>query len=337
MRFEYSPVSNWIWEYAGRRLGQVLAPIVLWKVLTIHGSLADFPRLSGIHEGRSREFKTVTSKMAMSMFSKDMYVYIDGEKTIHRIRRDYGENLSGKCFIINDGTMIFNALGSRTKSRWLGAFAGLLTEENYEYGDNINRFTLKGRISLLINMPTPIWNYNKNRIFNSTLGNRLDVIHLWLRKKQNLIFKHNYEKTMKLQPKVHITRHNRKVIKNFKEYRKELEDMALDYSCLAVRSQAEMLDVVSAIVREHARINNRSYICDEDIRLLRILRDYHIDPNTPDEHRVVSCLDNCYSFKEICHLLRKPTSYKSTISYYRKKALERGVLDPKNQVTTDWG
>ena len=94
-----------------------------------------------------------------------------------------------------------------------------------------------------------------------------------------------------------------------------------------MRSTAECLDIVTAIVSENARFNLRNYLTQDDINLARMLRGYNIDPMVPDEYRVIGFLKEGRSYKDICKLLGKPASYKSTISHYKKKATQRGVID----------
>ena len=168
--FEESPKSKKVYSYFHRRTGQVLAPIGLLKVLSIHSSASTYPRLNLLHEARSREFKSVTSNLARKFFDKELYLYITGEKTIHGMRREFGEDWDKICIILNDGNLLFKALGKRTRERWLSAISVLLTEENYSYTDNVQDFILTGKISLLINIATPSFTRHKKEIFESTLG-----------------------------------------------------------------------------------------------------------------------------------------------------------------------
>ena len=137
----------------------------------------------------------------------------------------------------------------------------------------------------------------------------------------------NFENTRKLKPKIKIEERYSKKIKNISEYRKDLEHYAKDYGILSVRNTAECLDIVTAIASENARFNQRNYLSEDDIKLVRMLRGYNIDPVVPDKPRVVGFLKEGRSYKDICHLLGRPRSYYSTISHYKKEALLRGVLD----------
>jgi len=325
--FEESPNTEKIFSYFNTRIGQYVAPIGLLKVLAIHSAGSSYPRLSVIHEARSREWKTQTMKLAMNMFDEDMYIYFGGETTIHGLKNDYGTDLDEKALLMNDGNALLKSLAKRSRGRWLSATSVLMTENEYEYSDNIQRFKLKGKVSLIINLATPSYLRHKNEIFETTLGDRMFIAHAWMKEKYNIQCKRNFDATMKLCPKVLITERNKKTIQNYSEYENELLAYAKDYGILGVRSTAECIDIVKAIVRENARINDRNYICEDDIMLIRMLRKYNVDPFVPDEPRVIECLKEGRNYPDICHLLRKKSSYYSTISLYKKRAMQKGVLD----------
>lgn len=327
--FEDSPVSKKILRYFSTRIGQYVAPIGLLKVLSIHSASSSYPRLSVLHEARSREWKTQTLLLAKKMFNEDFYIYIKGDKTIHSLVDDYGENWDCKCLMLNDGNLLFKSMATKSKERWLSAISVLLTEGVYEYGSRIDKFTIRGKVSLIINLTTPSYYRHKNEIFETTLGNRLFIAHAWLKEKYNLQCKKNFDNTKGLASGILITEPYNRTIRNEGEYEKELLAYAKDYAILSVRSVAETLDIVKAIAFENARINQRNYLTDDDMEIVRMFREYNIDPMVPDEPRVILGLKEGRTYTDICHLLQKPTSYKSTISYYHKKALQKGVLDAR--------
>jgi hypothetical protein len=327
--FEESPISRKIFRYFDKRIGQTVAPIGLVKALAIHSAGSSRPRLSLMHVARSREFKSVTMMFAKKMFSEDMYVYIGGEQTVHRLKKDYGEDLNKKAILVNDGNMLFSAMARHTKDRWLGGMACLLTERSFPYGDNVDSFRLHGKISLLINLATPAFNRNKSEIFNTTIGNRLWIAHSWLTEEHNFQCKRNMDSTKGLSSNVFITEHYNRTIRNVSEYDKELVRFAKRYGVYSVRSAPECLDIVTAIACENARINHRNYLCEDDMELLRSLEDYNIDPLVPEHHRIIQGLRDELSPSDICHILHKSPSYKTTISKVKRKATESGALDAK--------
>jgi len=131
-----------------------------------------------------------------------------------------------------------------------------------------------------------------------------------------------------MKPKgIKFTKHYNRTIRNLSEYESDIQKIAEDYAGLAVRSPFECEDIITAIVSENARINHRNYVCDDDIRLAKMLKPYNIDPMVPDKPRVIEFLKQGRSYPDICRLLNKPLSYKSTISHFKKQALQTGALD----------
>lgn len=327
--WEDSPLSEKVFQHFNTRFGQMLAPLGLLKVLSIYSSRSEFPRLPVMHEARSREFKGLTMRVAMRMFTKDWTIPIEGEKTIHCMEKDYGDDWDGKCVCVDDANTMFSDMAMRTRQRWLSAFSMLISGKKYEYGDKVNgSFTITGRISLLINLAAPSYSMHKNELSNTTLGNRLFIVHRWLPIAENRECKKNFTETMGLKPKfLKIEEHYNRRVRNFSDYEGRVEQLADDYSALAVRSPSECQDIITAIVRENARLNERNYVCDDDIMLVRMLRPYNKDPMMPDKPRVVEFLRQERSFSDIIKLLGKSRSYYPTLSRIKKEAKEKGAID----------
>jgi hypothetical protein len=325
--FEESPVTRRILAYGGLRLGQFLAPVLHAKVLGIHSAESPYPRLPVIHEARSREFKSKTLELAQQMVDEDKYIWLSGDTTINALENEYGTDLDGLSIDIDEGALLFTSMHKRSSSRWLTCVSHLYSEERYKFGIERERFELTGRISLVINIPAPQFYKHKNELFDVTLADRALILHSWLKAEEHRKCKERFEKTMKLDSGVFITERYNRTIKNLNEYKDELWAYAKDYGTLAVRSPPECYDIVIAIASENARINHRNYIAEDDINLVRMLRSYNIDPQVPDEPRVIGFLKEGRTYKDICHLLGKPYSYYSTISHYKKRALPRGALD----------
>jgi len=325
--FDNSPVTRRILTFGSFRLGQYESAMVLAKVLAIHSAESPYPRLPVIHEARSREFKSKTLELAEQMFDEDKYIWLSGDTTINALVQEYGTNLDGKSIDVDEGSLLFSAMHKRSASRWLTCVSHLYSEERYKFGIQREQFELKGRISLVINIPAPQFYKHKNELFDVTLADRALILHSWLKAEEHRRCKERFERTMKLDSGVFITERYNRTIRNLNEYRDELWAYAKDYGILAVRSPAECYDIVTAIASENARINHRNFLAEDDMTLVRLLRAYNIDPQVPDEPRVIGFLKEGRTYKDICHLLGRPLSYSSTISHYRKRAEQRGALD----------
>ena len=326
--FEESPITKRTLWFFSNRIGQFIAPVGLAKVLAINSSLSDYPQLVLTHAGRSREFKTKSTELAMLFFSKKFFIYIEGETTIHGMISDYGSDIDGKCVILNDGNLLFNALSKRTKQRWLSAMSVILTERKYTYSERKERLSLEGRISLIINIPSDTFDEHKKEFFGSTLGNRSLILHAWMDEEDRLRCQRTFGKTMWMRPPVQIKERYNEAIDNLDDYDKELEVYAKEYGTLSIRSTSECKDIVKALASENARINKRDYLCEDDMVVVRMLKPYVRDPMATQEQEIVSYLKEGKSYRDICHLMHKePSNFKPLISYYRRKAVLKGVLD----------
>lgn len=324
---EESEVSEKIWNHMDRRFGQQVSPLAFFKCLSIASAQYDYPRFSMLHEARSREWKTRTSLEAMRMCTHDMYKHMIGEMTIHGVRKRWGSDLGKVGIPINDGVLLFSALASRTKARWLGGFSCLMTEGKYEYDSAPYSFTLKGQITLIINIATPSYRYYKGELDRSTMNNRLMRLHAWLHKQERDECREKYAKTVDLRPRVKIGIFRARTIKNISDYMGEIKTYADLYSALAVRSPDEVEDLLIGMVKAHCGINRRNYMMDDDLIPIKMLKPYMVDPLVPDRHRVIELLRLGKSYRDICILLKKHLSYKSTISKVRTRARITGALD----------
>jgi hypothetical protein len=325
--FEESPTTDRILAYGSIRLGQYISPMVLIKALAIHSAESPYPRLPVIHEARSREFKSITLKLASQMFDKDMYIWMSGDTTINALKNEYGTDLDGKSLNLDEGSLLFNAMHKRSSNRWLTGVSHLYSEERYKFGIERESFELTGRISLVINIPAPQFYKHKQELFDVTLADRAFIPHSWLKAEEHRQCKERYERTAKLKPHIFIIERYSRTIRNLNEYKDELWAYAKDYGILAVRSPAECYDIVQAIASENARINLRNYLTQDDMNVVRMYRSYNVDPKVPDEPRVIGFLKEGRTYRDICHLLGKNERYKSTISHYKKRAELRGALD----------
>ena len=326
--FEESPNTRRILWFGSRRIGQLKAPIILAKVLAIHSAESPFPRLSLFDEARSREFKSVTSQLAMSMFPEDFYIDLSGDVTIHGLKEDYGENLHGKCLMVDDGNLLFRAMHPRSRSRWLSAIAQLYSRGRYDFSVRQERFELRGNISFVINITPDLWESNKEQIYGTTIGDRALILHSWLQRKQAFECKKRFETTEGMKSPVFIKERYPAKIRNLREYEGQLKVYAEQYSILAERSVLECYDLVIAIVSENARINKRDYICEDDIKVLELLQPYNKYPLAKESQKILLELKRGRRPIDICHILGwEPERGLPKISYWKKKFIKQGVLD----------
>jgi len=149
-----------------------------------------------------------------------------------------------------------------------------------------------------------------------------------MNEEERLLCQNTFGKTMWMRPPLYIKERYNEPIENLDDYDKELTVYAKEFGTLSMRSASECKDIIKAVASENARINRRNFLCEDDMRLIRMVKPYIKDPLHSQEQEVIGYLKEGRSYTDICHLMgREPKQFKPLISYYRKKALLRGVLD----------
>lgn len=337
--FEESPNTKESIGHFTRVFGQYLAPLGHARVLNINSAGCPFPPSSGIYVMPSREFKSKLSDHAQKFFSRNRYLDLSGDETLHGLKEAYGQevqglkfdylvNLHGKCVMIDESNLTFEAMNTRSRYRLLATLSKLYSDGYADYKSEIGSFRLWGRISFVFNVVSELFAKTENVIRLTTLGQRSLIAYGWLKDEEKVHIRENYRKYGALKPKIRLDEPYTRTIKNMGEYRGELTSLAKDYAILGVRNLSETLEIVEAIASSNARFNFRNYLCDDDIKIVRMLRGYNINPHRTTFVMVVGFLKEGRSFRDICHLLGKPyPTYKSTISHYKRLAEDRGLLD----------
>jgi len=322
--FEDSPVSKTIFDFFNFKYGQVIAPASLLKACAVASNRLEYPRLNVWCVAPTRQFKTQTSKEIMRAFPEKYLIDVGSDFTIHGLHEEYGDDVDGKTFMVNDATVLFSTKSPRGKDRLVGALAELLSDGKYEYKDFRQQWTIQGKCTAIINQTTESFNYYKNRLEYSTVLERFFTSHHRLtlaeqRESRALRFK-NYH----LNDKIIIKpRH----IKNLKKFKDVINEYALDYSALSLKSYNGCRDIIIAMLNSHMNLNDRNRIVQDEISFIRMMRDYLIDPFAPNEHTIIECLRQGRTYTDICLLLNKKASYKSYISKVARRAKERGLID----------
>jgi len=328
--FKDSLITKRILRYGSIRIGQFVAPRLLAKVFSINSAESPYPKHALIDELHSRRgFKTVTSDLAMSMFHKDLYMDLAGDATIHGMEGIYGKDWDGRCIMVDEGNLLFKAMAKRSSQRWISAIATLFTRKRYEYFSERRKFVITGNISFVINVNPAVWMRHKEEIYELNLGDRANILHGWMNSEETFACKKRYKETMGFKSGVFIEERFNKPIRNLNDYGGQLKSYAMDYGTLGERDSTECLDVVTAIASENARLNQRDYLTNDDINVVRILRNYCAFPLSAKRGiKILMLLKEGKRPIDICHLLhRPPKQLLPLISYYKKKYLIRGALD----------
>lgn len=335
--FEESPNTLYALKYFSKVLGQSLAPMGLARLLVITGASNPNPRCCGIFVAPSQEYKSTLSALAQRFFSKDMYLELSGDETLHGLKKTYGErvnakdyeyllNLHNKCLIIDEGNLLLQAMNTKSKYRLLSSIAKLFTSWRSDYKSELGSFRVVGRITIIMNIVTELFAKMEFVLRMSTIGQRSYIGFTWLTDKEKIRIRENYRKFRKIKPEIRIEPY-RRTIKNLGEYEGELVSLAKDYAILGIRNLTETLHITEALACQNACLNGRNYLTEDDIKVVRMLRSYVSDPRKTDTIRVIGFLKEGRTYRDICHLLNKPLHFKTTISRIKKRAEMRGILD----------
>jgi len=323
--FEDSFVSKKIFKFFNFKYGQVVAPIGLLKCCTVVSNQLEYPRLNLWVVAPTRQYKTRTSKEVQIIFPKKYWIDVGSDFTIHGLHKEYGENVNGKTFMVNDATVLFSSKSARTKERLVGALAELLSDEEFKYKDFRHQWTIYGKCTAIVNQTTESFNYYKNKLEYSTVLERFLVVHYKLtleeqRESRAFVLR-------RFKPPIRIKGLKPRTIMNLEKYDDVIKEYAMDYSALSLRAYSSCKDMTVAMMKSHAILNNRNYITLDDLYLIRMIRNYLKDPFAPNDPTIIECLRQGRTYRDICLLLNKKPSYKAYISKVARKAKERGLID----------
>ncbi len=331
--FTNSDVSNKIFKYFSEKYGQMVAPVGLLKVLATLSPFVnnDLPNLNILHVAPSRQFKTQLSREARDIVGKgkwiDLGIDVTMNSILERFRKGETANLGRKALFLDDLAILLTSKTYKAKERLIGGLTALLSDGVWSYGERNKPFlVLEGKVSLIANLTLEKYERNKNTLFSSTFHERFltvfyslpeTEINSWLdHKDEKLSIKWN-------EPKISI---KPREIENWNEYKKTIIDYAERFSVLSLKSKSGQFDLICALLKTHANLNNRNYLCEDDFNLLKKIEPYLVDPLAPNESKIVRFYKEGHGIVDILKLLGKPASYRDYVERVLRKAKERGII-----------
>jgi len=145
---------------------------------------------------------------------------------------------------------------------------------------------------------------------------------------QRVAEEYKNKKDMKINKK--ITLGAVKKINNLYDvkYHKNITEYAKLFSVYEMKSYASGLDHVYSLIRSHCYLNGRDYMCDDDIKLLKITLDYLNNTTAPNRSKIIMFHNQGRSQLDICLLLGKnPKKYQPYVSKILSLAKIRGIID----------
>jgi len=328
--------SKSILRYFEKKYCKSLSVIGLLKCCSVMSALfKDKPRLSLCMIAPTRQFKSRTNEEIKNIFSPKYFIDLGSDFTIHSLYQQYGKAKTGKmsinkrCLMINDGTLLLSSKAKKTKDRLINGLAELLSEGQYLYSDNLSAWTLKGEVSIIINMTLESYCRNKNDLLNNTFLERFltvyyelgekDIENFLINKRARCMIHYDDKKLAKLK--------DYELNEDLGKYGEKITKYSKKFSFLSYRSILGTHDIVEALLKSHACLNERHFLHDDDFKFLDMIVPYLIDLTATNQHIIVRMANNGLSQKEICENLGKDsTTYQSYVSKVIKTAKLRGIL-----------
>lgn len=334
-RFPESPVSKKLLGYFEEKFPASVVIIALLKCVAAVSCKLRRPRISILHVAPSRQLKSYTSSEVMKIFDKEFWIDAKSDFTIHSLEK-YKEKLKeGRCLFVNDGTILFASKSKRTKDRLVGGLSELLADEVYTYQDFNRKFTLRGWVTLIMNMTSEAYRNYKDRLLGLTFSERVLTVHHALNTSEGDAWVAEQEKSRKIHFEGKITPDE--IETNVEEiphkYLELVQHEAREFSYLSLKGFIGCQDLIKGTVRAHASLNRRKEICDDDFNFVLLTKGYLTNPFSPHEGKIVKYASQGLSYRDICKKIGKPASYVRQVQSVVGKARIRGIIPVES--TTD--
>jgi hypothetical protein len=329
-KFAESPVTQKLYEHFDKKFLSIVTIIAILKCLAVVSCKLERPRFSVLHVAPSRQLKSYTSTEVMTIFDNKFWLDLQSDFTLNSLKRYKKKLKQSTCLLINDAITLFASKAKRFKDRLVGALSALLADEIYIYQDFRKKFTLQGKITLVMNMTSEAYRNYKDRLLGFTFTERVLTLHHLLTEEEEKVWVEKSQKTTKTKFETPITvddiETNIKPIPQY--YLKWIKIQAREFSYLSLRSYVGCQDLIKGLVQAHAALNQRSEICTDDFALLSLVKPYLIDPFSPYEGQVVKLRASGLSYREIQERIGK-NNYLRQIQRVVSKATIRGILAPE--------
>jgi len=282
-----------------------------------------------MHVGPTRQGKSLTSIIAMSILSPDFWIDLRSDFTMNALRRYKEAFLLGVCLFANDVTAWLSSKAQRTKDRAIGGLSELMSDGKYIYQDFRQIFELIGKVTMVLNITSEAFQNNKDRLFGSTFSERFLTVHYVMtqKEKEEWVEKEEVAKSIHFGKVIGVSDIATEV-QIPPEYLMFIEHLAKEFSYASLNSPISCQDLIKATMRAHAALNKRSQVCVDDLVFVKRIQPYLMNPFSPFDGRIVRLRAQGFSIDEICKAIGKG-NYRRHVQRVIKKAELRGILSPK--------
>jgi hypothetical protein len=264
----------------------------------------------------------------MDIFDEEFWINLKSDFTMNSLRRYRDDLKEGKCLLVNDGTTLFASKAQRTKDRLVGGLSELLSDEAYTYQDFGQKFTLKGKVTVIMNITSEAFQNYKDRLFGLTFSERFLTLHHVLTKqeKDEWVKKEEIAKKMQFGSDISLDDIETDVTIP-RKYLPLIRYFAQEYSYISLRTQIGCQDLIKGTLKAHASLNGRNEVCRDDLEFVQMIKDYLVNPFSPYEGLIVKYKSQGFSVRDICKKLGK-SNYMGQVQRVIQKSRLRGILDP---------
>lgn len=328
--FDQSPTSRKLFKFANAKFGQIVTPIFLLKGCTVVSCMLERPRLSSMDIAPSRSLKTYTSTEIMNTFDEEFWIDTKSDFTMNSLRRYASAFEKSKCLFVNDASGLFASKAERIKERLVTGLSELLEDTGYGYKDFEKDWTLKGKVTMVMNMTSEAYKNYKDRIFGLTLSERFLAVHhvtnqvekdAWIAKEERVKDTHYGHRITvdDIETEVEIPELYYGVIGN----------LAQEFSFMSLRTFTGCQDLIKATLMAHASLNRRKLVCVDDVNFLNMIKRYLVNPFSPYEGLIVEYAFQGFSVADILKKIGKTEKYRNQVYRVLDTARIRGILDIK--------
>jgi hypothetical protein len=328
VEFSDSPMTEKIMMHLIQKFPKTVAQIAFFKCLAVVSCKLERPRVSILHVSPSRHLKSYSSNEAMKLFDTEFLINTRSDFTIHSLEK-YKESLNeGRCLFVNDGTTLFASKAKRTKDRLVGGLSELLADEVYTYQDFNRKFSLRGKVTLVMNITSEAYKNYQNRLFGLTFAERVLTMHNVLTEPEMEAWVAKEEKSqrMRFEDKITLDDIETNVESIPHKYLKLIQREARDFSYLSLKGFVGCQDIIKGLMRTHASLNKRRGTCDDDLDLLSMAKNYLANPFSPYDGKIVKYASQGVSYRTICKNIGKPESYVKQVRSVVERARIRGII-----------
>jgi len=323
LSFKNSPFSRKIYKFFTDKICETIGIIGVLKACSIVSAKLDRPKLNLFVIAPTGQFKSVTSHELIKIFPKGYMKNVGSDFTIHSLAEEFKGKVPKTCISINDFTLLMASKSKRTRDRLTGGLAELLSDGYYLYGERQGKIQLIGNPSCIVNMTAESYSKHEKNFEISTFTERfLTVFYsLTLEEMENFVKNKHIKRQIIFEEKKF--KGKKFVLKNIDEYRDWISQKALLYSILSMRGYLRTADWIEGVLKSHAFLNKRDYICQDDVILIEKLETMINNPYGSIEIKIVKLYREGFKQNEIVKQLNLDRSY---INRIIKRAKQRGVL-----------